>query len=39
MRPPEKLTIHPEKTKLVDFTKPGEDSRKGSGTIVLDRRT
>jgi hypothetical protein len=29
------LTIHPEKTKLVDFTKPGEDSRKGSGSFTF----
>jgi group II intron reverse transcriptase/maturase len=29
------LTIHPEKTKLVNFTKPDDDSRKGSGSFTF----
>jgi group II intron reverse transcriptase/maturase len=29
------LTIHPEKTKLVDFTKPTGDSRKGNGSFTF----
>jgi retron-type reverse transcriptase len=29
------LTIHPEKTKLVDFTKPDDNSRKGRGSFTF----
>jgi group II intron reverse transcriptase/maturase len=29
------LTIHPEKTKLVDFTKPDDESRKGRGSFTF----
>jgi hypothetical protein len=29
------LTIHPEKTKLIDFTKPSRNSRKGSGSFTF----
>jgi hypothetical protein len=29
------LTIHPEKTKLVDFTKPVGNSRKGNGSFTF----
>jgi group II intron reverse transcriptase/maturase len=29
------LTIHPEKTKLVDFRKPAGDSRKGNGSFTF----
>jgi group II intron reverse transcriptase/maturase len=29
------LTIHPEKTKLVDFTKPTGDSHKGNGSFTF----
>jgi hypothetical protein len=29
------LTIYPEKTKLVDFTKPGDDRRRGRGSFTF----
>jgi hypothetical protein len=29
------LTIHPEKTRLVNFTTPDEDSRKGRGSFTV----
>ncbi|MHC6201681.1 group II intron reverse transcriptase/maturase [Breznakiellaceae bacterium SP9] len=29
------LTIHPEKTKLLDFTRPERDSRKGNGSFTF----